>query len=103
MQTSFLRFADEATAQVALGTVGIYVPSSDDVPGCYRQADINWAFDPIGTIIRGGEWDPETGEELEPPVVLDGWHANYIGPLPGSLEEFLVFPEAPVRKFAGID
>jgi hypothetical protein len=99
----FLRFSDEITAQAALKTTGIYIAPIDDSPGYYRQADIGWAFDPIGIITRGGAWDPETGEELEPPVVLDGWHANYIGPLPESLEEFLVFPEAPVRKFAGID
>ncbi len=99
----FLRFSDEITAQAALKTAGIYIAPIDDSPGYYRQADIDWAFDPIGVITQGGSWDSETGEELEPPVALDGWHANYIGPLPEPLEEFLVFPEAPVRKFAGVD
>jgi hypothetical protein len=103
MSTSFLRFPNEATAQVILKTVGIYIEPFDGSPGYYKQADIGWAFDPIGTITRGAKWAPETGEELEPPTALDGWHANYIGALPLSLEEFLVFPAAPVRKFAGVD
>lgn len=101
--THFLRFPDEATAQVALNDAGIYIAPSGDNPGYYKTADIGWAFDLIGTITKGGVWDQETGEELEPPVVLDGWHANYIGPLPSGLDSYLVFPKAPVRKFAGVD
>jgi hypothetical protein len=98
-----LRFPDEATAQTALEAAGIYVPEIGNNPGYYRQADIGWAFDPIGTITEGGVYDQETGEELVAPTVLEGWHANYAGELPEGLEDFLVFPGNPVRKFAGVD
>jgi hypothetical protein len=103
MTTYFLRFPDEPTAQEALEPAGIYVPEIGNNPGFYRQADHGWAFDPIGTITEGGVYDQETGEELIAPTVLEGWHANYAGGLPEGLEDFLVFPENPVRRFAGVD
>lgn len=103
--TYFLKFPDEATAQAALEAAGIYVPEIGNNPGYYKQADIGWAFDPVGTITKGGVWDVETGEELVPPTVLDGWHANFIGEaLPEALEEFIVTPapKTPQRCFAGV-
>ena len=101
MTTYFLRFTDETTAIEALTECGIYVPEIGNNPGYYRQADIGWAFDPIGTITRGGVWDVETGEELVEPTVLDGWHANYAGDnLPAELTPYLVTPAAPYRVFA---
>jgi len=104
MITFFLRFPDETTAQQVLTTANIYVPSNGINQGYYRQADIGWAFDPIGTITKGGTLDPETGEELEPPTVLEGWHANYAGnELPEALSGFVVFPSSPVRVFAGLN
>ena len=103
MTTYFLRFTDEATAQTALAAAGIYVEPIGNNPGYYRQADIGWAFDPIGTITRGGVWDQQTGEELIPPTVLDGWHANYIADsLPSELAAYNLdpIPSAPYRVFA---
>jgi hypothetical protein len=58
------------------------------------------AIDVVGAITRGGEYDPETGEVLVPPTVLDGWHVNYLGDLPDGWEEYAVSPEQPVRVFA---
>ena len=99
--TYFLKFTDEATAQVALEAAGIYVPAVGDNEGYYRQADIGWAFDPIGAIIEGGSWDTETGEELVPPTIIEGWHANYAGDsLPSELEPYIVTPSSPYRVFA---
>ena len=103
MTTYFLKFPDEATAQTALETAGIYVAPIGNNPGYYKQADIGWAFDPIGTITKGGVYDIETGEELTPPIVLDGWHANYIGEsLPESLTAYNLNPgpTTPDRVFA---
>lgn len=100
----YLKFPDETAAQAALTTAGIYVEPSGNNPGYYKQADIGWAFDPIGEITEGGVWDQETGEELEAPITLEGWHANFIGEaLPPELEEFALDPEpvTPVRRFAG--
>ena len=99
--TYFLKFTDEAEAQAALEAAGIYVPPAGDNEGFYRKADIGWAFDPIGTIIEGGSWDIETGEELVPPTIIEGWHANYAGDsLPSELEPYIVTPVSPYRVFA---
>jgi len=103
MTTYFLKFPDEATAQTTLEEAGIYVVPIGNNPGYYKQADIGWAFDPIGIITEGGVYDIETGEELTPPTVLDGWHANYIGEsLPDSLITYNLTPapSTPYRVFA---
>ena len=103
MTTYFLKFTDETEAQTALAAAGIYVEPIGNNPGYYKQADIGWAFDPIGTITEGGVWDQETGEELVPPTVLDGWHANYIADsLPDELKSFNLdpTPSTPYRVFA---
>ena len=103
MTTYYLCFPDEPTAQTALEAAGIYVAPIGNNPGYYRQADIGWAFDPIGTITRGGVWDQQTGAELVPPTVLPGWHANYAADtLPPGLDQYLVQPQQPVRMFAGV-
>lgn len=106
MTVYFLKFPDEATAQAALEEAGIYVPEIGGNPGYYRQADIGWAFDPIGTITKGGVWDQETGEELVPPTVLDGWHANYSNDneLSESLADYVLdpAPSTPHRVFLGM-
>ena len=101
--TYFLKFPSEATAQEALASAGIYVEPIGNNPGYYKQADIGWAFDPIGTITEGGVYDQVTGEELVPPTVLDGWHANYAGDvLPDELVPFALNPDpnTPYRVFA---
>lgn len=103
MITYFLKFPDETMAQEALEEAGIYVAPIGNNPGYYKQADIGWAFDPIGAISEGGVWDVITGEELVPPVVLDGWHANYIADeLPEPLAPYVLDPppSTPYRVFA---
>ena len=103
MITYFLKFPDETVAKACLADAGIYVEPIGNIEGYYKQADIGWAFDPIGTITEGGVWDPETGEELVPPTVLDGWHANYIGEsVPTELASFVLdpAPNTPYRVFA---
>ena len=60
-----------------------------------------FAIDEIGVITQGGEWDPETGEVLVPPVALDGHHCNLLGIAPESFDEFLVVVNTPVRIFLG--
>jgi hypothetical protein len=100
MTTYFLRFTDETAAQAALETAGIYIPPIGNNPGYYKQADIGWAFDPIGTISEGGVYDIETGEELTPPIIIDGWHANMAGNIPEELKEYIIpAPSTPHRVF----
>lgn len=59
-----------------------------------------FAIDEIGVITKGGAWDPETGEQLEPPTLLDGWHVNTVGLEPDAWEAYAVTPLNPVRVFA---
>jgi hypothetical protein len=103
MNTYFLKFPNESIAKTALSAAGIYVEPIGDNEGYYRQADINWAFDPIGIIMSSGAYDQVTGEELIPPIILDGWYANYIGgSLPISLMDYNLNPKpsTPYRIFA---
>jgi hypothetical protein len=61
-----------------------------------------WSLDEVGVISKGGEWDPETGEVITPPTVLDGWHVNVTGDLaPEAWDPYLVVVNHPVRVFAG--
>lgn len=62
----------------------------------------DWSLDEVGVISKGGEWDPETGEVITPPTVLDGWHVNVAGDLaPEAWDPFLVIVNHPVRTFLG--
>jgi len=92
---AMFRFPDEATAMAALDAAGLI---NED--GGYITASHTHALDIVATISRGGEWDPETGEVITPPEVLDGWHVNYLGPLPDGWEQYAVWPENPVRVWA---
>jgi hypothetical protein len=58
------------------------------------------AIDEVGTITKGGEYDPETGEVITPPTVISGWHVNYAGDPPEAWEEYLVTPQHPARVWA---
>ena len=95
----YFRFPDEATGMAALAEAGLTTVDED---GTVRilTASHTWALDVVGTIARGGEYDPETGEVLVPPTVLDGWHVNFIGELPEGWDIYVVSPEQPVRVFA---
>jgi hypothetical protein len=92
--TYFLRFPN-ADAWTAAATEAGFI--TDDTLAAYTH---DHAIDVVGTISIGGEYDPETGDVIVAPTVLDGWHINYIGELPGGWEEFLVEPVNPYRVFS---
>ena len=120
----FLRFPDEATWIAAATEAGFY-----DKPLGFNLRERNpdgtfvaddpatpaneaWktptllaythdrAIDVVGTITRGGEYDPETGDVIVAPIVLPGFHVNFAGTLPDGWDEFLVEPANPYRVFA---
>jgi len=64
-------------------------------------ASHTFAIDEVGTIYEGGTYDPETGEVIVAPTVLDGFHVNFIGELPDGWSEFLVAVKTPSRIFLG--
>ena len=92
--THFLRFPNESTWTAAATEAGFM---ADNTLVAYTH---NRAIDVVGTITRGGEYDPETGEVIVAPTVLAGFHVNYSGDLLDGWEEFLVAPEQPYRVFA---
>ena len=91
---NFLRFPSESDWTAAAADAGFMV---DDTLAAYTH---DRAIDVVGTITRGGEWDPETGAVIVAPTVLAGFHVNYSGTLPDAWAEFLVEPAAPYRVFA---
>ena len=92
--THFLRFPG-ADAWLAAASEAGFI--TDDTLVAYTH---DRAIDVVGTITRGGEYDPETGEVIVAPTVLTGFHVNYSGVLPFGWEEFLVAPNNPYRVFA---
>jgi hypothetical protein len=94
--THFLRFPDESTGMAALAEAGFTATNKD---GTVRilTASHTHALDCIGPITRGGTYDPDTGEVITSPTLLEGWHVNYIGDLPEGWEQYAVTPEQPVR------
>ena len=92
--TQFLRFPDESTWLTAAADAGLMV---DGVLAAYTH---DRAIDVVGTITRGGEYDPETGAVIVAPTVLPGFHVNYSGVLPERWDDYLVTPAAPYRVFA---
>jgi hypothetical protein len=93
--THYLRFPDAVSGMTALDNAGLLDDGLNPITASHTHA-----LDVIGTISIGGEYDPETGEVLAPPTVLDGWHVNYIGELPEGWDAYVVSPEQPVRVFA---
>ncbi len=96
---TMFRFPDEATGMAALEAAGLL---QEDEDGNKRPilASHNHALDILATIQRGGEWDPETGEVITPPEVLNGWHINCQGELPEGWEQYAVHPQNPSRTWA---
>ena len=97
--THYLRFPDESTGMAALTEAG-FTSTDDDGNTTILTASHTHALDVIGAIAIGGEYDPDTGDVLVTPTVLDGWHVNYIGELPNNWMGYLVTPTEPIRVFA---
>jgi hypothetical protein len=91
---NFLRFPDESAWTAAATEAGFLI---DDTLTAYTHGH---AIDVVGTITRGGEYDPETGDVIVAPEVLDGWHVNFAGVLPDGWDDYLVEPANPYRVFA---
>jgi len=94
--THCLRFPDESTGMAALDAAGL-TTTNENGDTVVLTASHTHALDVVGPIYRGGTYDPETGEVITPPVLLSGWHVNYIGMLPEGWAEYAVSPEQPAR------
>ena len=89
------RFQSRAQFRALAAAEGLLTEDDELITASHTHA-----IDEIGTIYEGGEYDPETGEVIVAPTVLDGWHVNFQGVLPDGWDEFLVTPNDPYRVFA---
>ena len=98
----FLKFPDQVTGDQALRDAGLIFDSPETGP-TYITASHEHSLDVIGTIYRQVlQVDPVDPENPWDVVMLDGWHANYIGTLPELLVPYEIpRPLEPYRLFAG--
>jgi hypothetical protein len=91
------RFPDRETFRSLAEAEGLVTQDGDLILASHTHA-----IDEVGTIYKGGSYDPETGEVLTPPTVLDGWHVNYAAAdTPQSWDQYLVVVNTASRVFAG--
>ena len=112
----YLKFASQEEADQKLTEVN-YLKSSEEVNpeteevevrSFYTVGDIPGGIDVVGEIWNDDgvyETDEETDEitVVSEPTKKDGWHVNIIiaSDLPEELQEFVVEPATPNRRFAG--
>jgi hypothetical protein len=96
--THYLRFPDQLEFRILCAQAEMLTEDNALITATHT-----YAVDEIGIITHGGAWDPETGEQLEAPVTLPGWHVNLIGDLPTGWQPYVVQPLHPVRVFAGVE
>ncbi|MBO6755755.1 MAG: hypothetical protein JJ902_05480 [Roseibium sp.] len=69
---------DAKAAAIAALADGLTLVAQDEI-GTWQwvPSGLNHCFIPIGSVvITPGVYDPDTGAEITPPVIDDGWHAN---------------------------
>jgi hypothetical protein len=97
--TIFLRFPSEAAFHAACEATGYWITKGTPRPLLLSHRHI---FDVLGELTEGGVYDPETGEQLEAPTPLEGWHVNAKLPtLPEGWDAYIVTPAQPQRIFSG--
>ena len=90
------KFPSRATFRQLAAAEGLVDPEGELL--CSSHA---YSLDEIGVISEGGEWDPQTGEVITAPTILDGWHVNSQGLAPETWDQFLVVVNTAVRGWFG--
>jgi hypothetical protein len=95
----YLKFTDEATANTVLNTTVDEV--QDELGNVLVEASVTPKYvnvSVIGTISKPtGEVDAEGNPVM---LALDGWHVNVKADESPELEQYQIFPVAPMRVWA---
>jgi len=95
------KFPNKATFRTLAAAEGLICLYDDDNGDeVLITASHTHSIDEIGTITKGGTYDPETGEVITPPTVRSGWHVNYAGEPPEAWAQYSVTPQHPARVWA---
>ena len=95
------KFPDRETFMALARTEGL-VATDENGDEMLITASHTHSLDEVGVITKGGEWDPETGDVITPPTVLDGWHVNLMAAdAPEEWDPYLCIVNHAVRVFAG--
>ena len=103
----YLKFSSREEALSALKVAGYTMPREqiyeiDENLTAYQDEDFiisathQYCVDEVGTIYKGGKWEPnESGEivVIEEPVKRDGWHINIRilnGDIAENLKDFVI-------------
>jgi len=106
----YLRFTSQEQADQKLTEVNYLrtYEDNEEIRTYYTTGDIPGGIDIVGEIWNDDgvyETDEETGEitVVSEPTKKEGWHINIIlsSDLPEELQEFIVEPSTPSRRFAG--
>ena len=106
----YLRFTSQEQADQKLIEVNYLrtYEDNEEIRTYYTTGDIPGDIDIVGEIWNDDaiyEIGEETEEiiEISSPTKKDGWHINIIlsSNLPEELQEFIVEPSTPSRRFAG--
>jgi len=106
----YFKWSSEKTWITAAKKAGFYkTVTAEDEEGNIITSEVLDAYthehsiDVVGVIYKGGKWEEQedgTIKEIEAPVKQDGFHVNYLGPLPTDWDKQSVSPKTPVRVFA---
>ena len=105
----YLKFKDEAEMRSVLFEKvptkfeDATEPGGEPIPVEFEERQLYRNTDIVGLIYKGGSWDEE-GNEVDPPVALEGFHCN-VRALPGesldTLEPYKIeTPNSPERVWA---
>ena len=77
-------------------------PDGERIPVEFEERKLYRNTDILGIIYKGGSWDEE-GNEVDPPVALEGFHCNVraVGESVDALELYKIeTPNSPERVWA---
>lgn len=94
------RFPDRDTFRALAAAEGLVVTDEDGAERLITDSH-TYALVEVGIITVGGSYDPETGDVLELPTVLEGFHVNSLNLAPEAWDEYLVIVNHPRNVFAG--